>query len=82
MSDPLKIDSTQIDLKRVKIFRWTTTASSKKIVIMNLVQLQRYRLSKFDFNKYKMYINKKKKLELEYKTQFLLIPSRFYWLLP
>ena len=39
MSDPLKIDSTQIDLKRVKIFRWTTTASSKKIVIMNPVQL-------------------------------------------
>ena len=32
MSDPLKIDSTQIDLKRVKIFL-------EKIVIMNPVQL-------------------------------------------
>ena len=37
--DPLKIDSTQIDLKQVKILRWTNTASSKRTVINNPVQL-------------------------------------------
>ena len=39
MLDPLKIDSTQVGLKRVKILRWTTAASSKKIAIKNPVQL-------------------------------------------
>ena len=50
MLDLLKIDSTKIDLKRIRFLRWTTAASSKKIFIMNPVQLLRYRLGKIDYN--------------------------------